>query len=73
MESPEVPHVMTCLFPIRPCCTPGKSLAPIAATDHCDQGAYRNEFKEIIPGWAIKVTPASQVADAQLDAGSILV
>ena len=30
------------------CCTPGKSLAPIAATDHCDQAAYRKESKEII-------------------------
>jgi hypothetical protein len=47
METPEVPHVMPCLFPIRPCCTPGKSLAPIAATDHCDPAAYRKEFKEI--------------------------
>jgi hypothetical protein len=47
METREVPHVMPCLFPIRQCCTPGKSLAPIAATDHCDPAAYRKEFKEI--------------------------
>jgi hypothetical protein len=60
METAEVPHVITCLFPIRPCCTPGKSLAPIAATDHCDQAAYRKEFKEIIHGWVIKVTPEAK-------------